>query len=81
MLQVAYKYRCQPLYKEIAASYGSFLCSSSPCEIENELVQRYGFSPVTTRLYHQWLVELVARLGTTSLVAGDMIFLAISADE
>lgn len=81
MLQIARKYRRQPLFKELVASYGSSSCSSSPCEIENELVRHYGFSPVTARLYHQWLVELAARLGTTSLAPGEMIFLAISAEE
>lgn len=81
MLQVARKYRRQPLFKELVASYGSFSYSSNPCEIENELVQYYGFSPITARLYHQWLVELAARLGPTGLAPGEMIFLAISADE
>lgn len=81
MLQVARKYRRQPLFKELVASYGSSSCSSTSHEIENELVQHYGFSPVSARLYHQWLGELAARLSTTSLAPGEMIFLAISADE
>lgn len=81
LLAVSRKYRRQPLFKELAASYGDFICSSSSAEIEDELTKLYGFSPVSARLYHEWLAELAARLSTTSLGPGEMIFLAISADE
>lgn len=83
MVKVAQAYRRKARFKELVASYGSKqggTCASQ-AGIEAELVQRYGFSPVAARLYHQELEELAASLCAASLAPGEMLFLAISADE
>ncbi|AFV10385.1 hypothetical protein Tph_c01370 [Thermacetogenium phaeum DSM 12270] len=82
-LQMARQYRKHRLFRELQACYGrpEGVNTLPPSEIEAELVRHYGFSPVAARLYHRWLVEFAARIGKSPLAPGEIIFLAISADE
>lgn len=57
MMALHRRYRRKRIMKELMQSYGSSSSVGVP-EIETELIQRYGFSPMAARLYHQWLKEL-----------------------
>lgn len=82
-LAVAARHKGRPALQELRASYGASGDLPLPQldGIESELVQNYRFSPVAARLYHQWLKELAARMGTEELREGEMVFFAIAAEE
>jgi hypothetical protein len=79
-LAVGRRHRRRRALKELCRAYGG-APAAERCDIQAELVEQYGFSRVSARLYHEWLRGLAVRTGTEALPEGMMVFFAIDAAE
>ncbi len=81
-LSVGFRHRRKRLLGELRASYGGRPhLAIGKGAIETELRERYGFSAVAARLYHEELRSLSVRLKGEDLSEGEMVFFAIDAGE
>jgi len=77
------RYRGERCLEDLQRAYGTRLPVGEEGlpEIERELVEQYGFSPVAARLYRQWLADLVQQMGGKEPGEGETTVLAISSEE
>jgi hypothetical protein len=82
---VARRHRRTRALAELRAAYGGAAATEAAAgpmaALEAELAGQFGFSAVSARAFRRWLAELAGRLGGTPLGDGELVFLAISADE
>lgn len=83
LLRVGERHRRRRALKELRGLYAApaALGAGGRAAIVTELVEQYGFSRVSARLYRDWLGELAAKLGTEALPEGTLVFFAIDSGE
>ncbi len=81
---VARRHRRGRALAELRTAYGGAqpaLAAGQVTGVEAELVGQFGFSATSARAFRRWLAELAGQLGGTPLGDGELVALAISADE